>query len=90
MNMVPQGYELWLADVDGGGIEAGRVIGWRSDRPGDHYIDGLVPIVAYEPPETGPIVISQTSSTYFLGSTREVAIASLKKWLAAKGDRENV
>ena len=83
--LVPQGYELWLAEVEvlddppgkACAYAHGRIIGWipgALDDPGSET-DAAWPIVAYEGPDGNVVGIRQASTTgrICLGLTEEEA-----------------
>ncbi|MET8312014.1 hypothetical protein [Micromonospora sp. NPDC005173] len=73
--MIPQGYELWLAeDLDDGGAPLiGRIIGWHPPAKVDSADDAakITPIVAYDCAGDRTGFVGLANATIFFGSTKE-------------------
>ncbi|WP_249997652.1 hypothetical protein [Actinoplanes sp. M2I2] len=77
--MLPQGYELWLAEDlgDNDEILLGRVIGWHIGREIKEHDDSsaIFPLVAYENRQTGAGSINIADTRWYLAPTRQEALA---------------
>lgn len=73
--MIPQGYELWLAeDLDDGEAPlTGRVVGWHQPTEVGSSDDAakITPIVAYDCADDRTGFVGLATATIFFGSTRE-------------------
>ncbi|WP_431881965.1 hypothetical protein [Micromonospora chalcea] len=76
--MIPQGYELWLAEAypEGGTAPVGRVIAWdvaqtEAGQPRDW--SSAAPVVAFDAVAGQPPALRPARGQWFLGPTKEVA-----------------
>lgn len=79
MDMTPQPYPLWLAEINEG-LQVGRVIGWRRDTDvGVGQSNSVVPVVAFED-HVGKVMVDtpRRGGDYWLADSRTEAEQAAK------------
>lgn len=84
MNMIPQAYPLWCANLSESGIiDVGRIVGWRDYGPEDD----LIPVVATERwPRGGTVGIGEVSKEceWFIEETAALARSAAEEYLTVR------